>query len=325
MATAEEIAKNNDDCAVCWERMTSARRLPCGHLFHNSCLRSWLEQDTSCPTCRQSLNDRPTTGPSNNLPADHGDGHTQQAPGTNQTTNHFFHFDGSRYVSWLPSFSVEVTHTSMLSNHRATAAQTSQLDNMARQVLQVFPHMPRSVVMDDLRVTRSVDFTIENILEGRLEAPPPGTMLSRSLDEDSESDDAESHQILAPMEAPKEIDVTVQQPMSELYTQLPSASGDNISIVTDSRNSEIPSHFGGRFSKKADERETMLKDRKNTMLEEARRRFLEKQQTETGTDTSSSYDSTDSLPNTSSDNLRHRRELAYQAAARRLGHSGADT
>ena len=32
--------------------------------------------------------------------------------------------------------------------------------------------MPLSAVMDDLRVTRSVDFTIENILEGRLQAPP---------------------------------------------------------------------------------------------------------------------------------------------------------
>ena len=39
-------------------------------------------------------------------------------------------------------------------------------------MLSVFPHMPLSIVMEDLRNTRSVDFTIENILEGRLEAPP---------------------------------------------------------------------------------------------------------------------------------------------------------
>ena len=32
--------------------------------------------------------------------------------------------------------------------------------------------MPLNIVMDDLRMTRSVDFTIENILEGRLQAPP---------------------------------------------------------------------------------------------------------------------------------------------------------
>lgn len=34
MATREEIEDHNDNCAVCWERMESSRKLPCGHLFH---------------------------------------------------------------------------------------------------------------------------------------------------------------------------------------------------------------------------------------------------------------------------------------------------
>jgi len=34
MASPEEIRENDDDCAVCWERMETARKLPCGHLFH---------------------------------------------------------------------------------------------------------------------------------------------------------------------------------------------------------------------------------------------------------------------------------------------------
>ena len=29
--------------------------LPCGHFFHYTCLRSWLEQSNSCPICRASL------------------------------------------------------------------------------------------------------------------------------------------------------------------------------------------------------------------------------------------------------------------------------
>jgi autocrine motility factor receptor len=41
---------------------------------------------------------------------------------------------GSRYVSWLPSFSVEVTHTQLLRSDQPQPAQTSQLDAMARQV-----------------------------------------------------------------------------------------------------------------------------------------------------------------------------------------------
>ena len=34
MATEEELIKNNDDCAICWDSMAAARKLPCGHLFH---------------------------------------------------------------------------------------------------------------------------------------------------------------------------------------------------------------------------------------------------------------------------------------------------
>ncbi|WAR11671.1 AMFR-like protein, partial [Mya arenaria] len=240
MATPEEIASNDDDCAVCWEKMETARKLPCGHLFHNSCLRSWLEQDTSCPTCRQSLNERPTTDPNGNLP------------------------DSSRYVSWLPSFSVEVTHTNMLANTRHTHVQTSQLDNMARQVLQVFPHMPINAVMEDLRVTRSVDFTIENILEGRLIAPPPGTMLTRTAlgDDDSNSDDSDNYQLSS----------SSQNSSTDLpsYFDIPNERGDNNSTPVEASASKLLSQFGGRFSKSTVERESMLEDRKNTMLEQAR-------------------------------------------------------
>lgn len=34
VATAEELTANDDDCAICWDTMLTARRLPCGHLFH---------------------------------------------------------------------------------------------------------------------------------------------------------------------------------------------------------------------------------------------------------------------------------------------------
>ncbi|KAJ9073067.1 hypothetical protein DSO57_1020474 [Entomophthora muscae] len=31
------------------------KKLPCGHIFHFSCLRSWLERQQSCPTCRSPV------------------------------------------------------------------------------------------------------------------------------------------------------------------------------------------------------------------------------------------------------------------------------
>eukprot|EP00249_Psilotum_nudum_P016374 c25791_g1_i1 orf=659-2437(-) len=58
-ATEEELLTYDDDCAICKEPMARAKRLPCAHLFHLACLRSWLDQglaDTySCPTCRRPL------------------------------------------------------------------------------------------------------------------------------------------------------------------------------------------------------------------------------------------------------------------------------
>ncbi|KAK9766417.1 hypothetical protein K7432_004529 [Basidiobolus ranarum] len=31
------------------------KKLPCGHIFHFRCLRSWLERQQSCPTCRRTV------------------------------------------------------------------------------------------------------------------------------------------------------------------------------------------------------------------------------------------------------------------------------
>lgn len=89
-----------------------------------------------------------------------------------------YSFDiGSRYVSWLPNFSVEVTHINnvlranpvMPTNGITT--HTSQLRNMARQVQQMFPRYPLSTIIADLQLSRSMEITIDNILEGRLLVP----------------------------------------------------------------------------------------------------------------------------------------------------------
>lgn len=38
---------------------TTPKKLPCGHVFHFYCLRSWLERQQSCPTCRRSVLENP--------------------------------------------------------------------------------------------------------------------------------------------------------------------------------------------------------------------------------------------------------------------------
>ncbi|CAM6086667.1 unnamed protein product [Calypogeia fissa] len=52
--TPEEISRD-PTCIICREEMIGAKKLPCGHLFHVHCLRSWLERQHTCPTCRAPL------------------------------------------------------------------------------------------------------------------------------------------------------------------------------------------------------------------------------------------------------------------------------
>lgn len=64
-ATVEELAQENT-CIVCREEMrfwdptntqntidrVRPKKLPCGHILHLGCLKSWLERQQVCPTCR---------------------------------------------------------------------------------------------------------------------------------------------------------------------------------------------------------------------------------------------------------------------------------
>ncbi|CAE7210250.1 hypothetical protein PTNB85_08785 [Pyrenophora teres f. teres] len=73
-ATAEELDRENT-CIVCREEMRPwvqpgadgaqpgrrmderqrPKKLPCGHILHFGCLRSWLERQQVCPTCRRPV------------------------------------------------------------------------------------------------------------------------------------------------------------------------------------------------------------------------------------------------------------------------------
>merc|ERR1719354_608706 len=154
-ATQQQILENEDHCAICWETMESARRLPCGHLFHSPCLRSWLEQDTSCPTCRKQLDIQKSNRPSSqNIGADDDiaddDTTTENSDSLmmERHTNHQWHFDGSRFASWLPSFYVHVQHSTTGTRDRAdvtaristtTTNTNTELENMVREVHDIFP------------------------------------------------------------------------------------------------------------------------------------------------------------------------------------------
>jgi E3 ubiquitin-protein ligase synoviolin len=78
-ATAEELERENT-CIICREEMRPwvqpgaegaqahrrmderqrPKKLPCGHILHFSCLRSWMERQQVCPTCRRPVLGQPT-------------------------------------------------------------------------------------------------------------------------------------------------------------------------------------------------------------------------------------------------------------------------
>jgi E3 ubiquitin-protein ligase synoviolin len=57
-ASDEELEEQGSVCIICRDEMTvrDCKRLPgCRHIFHKSCLREWLVQQQSCPTCRTDI------------------------------------------------------------------------------------------------------------------------------------------------------------------------------------------------------------------------------------------------------------------------------
>ncbi|CEM26902.1 unnamed protein product [Vitrella brassicaformis CCMP3155] len=66
-ATAEEI-EAADTCIICRDSLYEGdKKLPCGHVFHIECLKSWLVQQQSCPTCRADI---PLHAPTTSADAD---------------------------------------------------------------------------------------------------------------------------------------------------------------------------------------------------------------------------------------------------------------
>ncbi|CAN9514701.1 unnamed protein product [Ophioblennius macclurei] len=55
-ATPEDLQASDNVCIICREEMvTGAKKLPCNHIFHSSCLRSWFQRQQTCPTCRMDV------------------------------------------------------------------------------------------------------------------------------------------------------------------------------------------------------------------------------------------------------------------------------
>ncbi|KAK6182295.1 hypothetical protein SNE40_010009 [Patella caerulea] len=69
-ATAEDLASSDNVCIICREEMdTNCKKLPCNHIFHTSCLRTWFQRQQTCPTCRMDVLRLPRPQPPTPPPA----------------------------------------------------------------------------------------------------------------------------------------------------------------------------------------------------------------------------------------------------------------
>ncbi|KAF4676861.1 E3 ubiquitin-protein ligase hrd1 [Perkinsus chesapeaki] len=74
-ATKEEL-EQQDTCIICRDKLwEGSKKLPCGHVFHIDCLKSWLVMQQVCPTCRAEI---PTNMPPRNAAADAAQARQQQ-------------------------------------------------------------------------------------------------------------------------------------------------------------------------------------------------------------------------------------------------------
>lgn len=128
----------------------------------------------------------------------------------------------------------------------------------------MFPQVPLYLVMQDLQLTRSVEVTTDNILEGRIQVPFPTQVGHRGNSRPSGG----SHHFRWFM-------IHVQQAIERGPAQLNPAADEQEDggeaapqSVSGADNMEAR---GSRFSKSAEERQSMLKQRKEEMLQQARR------------------------------------------------------
>ncbi|KAK8954933.1 E3 ubiquitin protein ligase RIN2 [Platanthera zijinensis] len=88
-ATPEELNASDATCIICREEMIVAKKLRCGHLFHVHCLKSWLERQHTCPTCRALVappeNGSAAVGSQQPVPSEHQSG--LAVPGTVQASD----------------------------------------------------------------------------------------------------------------------------------------------------------------------------------------------------------------------------------------------
>ncbi|XP_034546052.1 E3 ubiquitin-protein ligase synoviolin [Notolabrus celidotus] len=106
-ATPEDLQASDNVCIICREEMvTGAKKLPCNHIFHSSCLRSWFQRQQTCPTCRMDVlrasNNQTPTPAQAPPPAPAAPANAPAAPPANVAQNMLPGFPPGMFPFWGP-------------------------------------------------------------------------------------------------------------------------------------------------------------------------------------------------------------------------------
>ena len=188
----EEELKDDCSCPVCMDDMDvqTARKLKCGHVFHMDCIQRWLctrEGSRKCPVCRADIFPRNISS-SQAHEASINSGETterstpsisaQNAPpiwNSRARPRAFFQFDSRRngnanagLFSWLVSGALSGLSIQIHSHEAGNSVERiGGLDpgEAVDRVLEVLPQANREQVRSDLNRSRSIEVTINNLLQ----------------------------------------------------------------------------------------------------------------------------------------------------------------
>uniref|UniRef100_A0A0N4ZT94 RING-type E3 ubiquitin transferase n=1 Tax=Parastrongyloides trichosuri TaxID=131310 RepID=A0A0N4ZT94_PARTI len=86
-ATEEELSQMDAVCIICRDEMIITdrpKKLPCGHIFHTNCLRTWFQFQRTCPTCRADVLHMTPPTPNNNQNNNQNPNENQNPPFENR-------------------------------------------------------------------------------------------------------------------------------------------------------------------------------------------------------------------------------------------------
>uniref|UniRef100_A0A672MLF0 RING-type E3 ubiquitin transferase n=1 Tax=Sinocyclocheilus grahami TaxID=75366 RepID=A0A672MLF0_SINGR len=149
-ATPEDLQATDNVCIICREEMvTGAKKLPCNHIFHSSCLRSWFQRQQTCPTCRMDVlrasqpNQTPAPAPAQ-APAPAAPANAPVPPPVNVAPGMLPQFPPGLFPFWGPFPGAPppaAPGAQAATDAPQTSAAATQAQGAGQQLLSVLPHL----------------------------------------------------------------------------------------------------------------------------------------------------------------------------------------